>query len=85
MKAKILTPEEKLFDGEVGRVILPAVEGEMCLLPKHISLITILKKGLIRIFKPGSEHPIIIKSDGGICSFFSDNAVIILGDFDFDN
>jgi F0F1-type ATP synthase epsilon subunit len=57
----------------------------MCLLPKHISLITILKKGLIRIFKPGSEHPIIIKSDGGICSFFSDNAVIILGDFDFDN
>jgi F0F1-type ATP synthase epsilon subunit len=80
LKAKVLKLGEKLFDGKAIRIVLPAVNGEMCLLPRHISIITPLKKGIIKIFKPDSERPILIEINEGICSFSNNEAVFILGD-----
>jgi F-type H+-transporting ATPase subunit epsilon len=78
LRAKVLKLEKKLFDGKAARVVLPAANGEMCILPNHMSIITSLKKGSIRIFKTDSECPTIIEIDGGICSFFNNEAVFIL-------
>lgn len=80
MRAKILKLEKKLFDGEIAKVVLPAINGEMCLLPHHISIITILKKGAIKVFKPHNDHPVIIEIDGGLCSFSNNNAVLIVNE-----
>jgi len=80
LRAKVLKPEKKLFDGEVDRVVLPAAEGEMCILPNHMSIVTPLKKGSIRIFKPHNEYPTVIEVDGGVCSFFNNEAVFIIND-----
>jgi len=40
-----------IFEGECDFVTLPGSEGELTILPKHIPLITYLKKGKIRIKK----------------------------------
>ena len=80
MRAKILRLEEKLFDGEITKVVLPAVDGEMCLLPNHISVVTSLKKGIIKVFQPNSETPVILEIDGGLCSFSDNNAAVIVND-----
>ncbi|MDR0677572.1 MAG: F0F1 ATP synthase subunit epsilon [Holosporaceae bacterium] len=78
MKAKVLKLDQKLFDGEVDKVVLPALEGEMCLLPHHISIITSLKPGTIKIFKPQAERFIAIVVEEGVCSFSNEEAVFIL-------
>lgn len=78
MKVKVLELEKKLFDGEASKVLVPAVEGEMCLLPNHISIVTSLTIGRICIFRPDSDRPISIDVKGGICSFSGNNAVFIL-------
>jgi F-type H+-transporting ATPase subunit epsilon len=78
LKAKVLELEKKLFDGDVTKIVVPASEGEMCILPHHISIITTLKKGTIKIFRTVSERPLIINANGGICSFFNNEAIFIL-------
>jgi F-type H+-transporting ATPase subunit epsilon len=78
LKVKVLEFEKKLFDGEATRVILPAIDGEMCLLPHHISIITPLRKGVIKVFKPNGEYPVSIELEGGVCSFSDNIAVFII-------
>ncbi|MCR5225303.1 MAG: F0F1 ATP synthase subunit epsilon [Alphaproteobacteria bacterium] len=78
MKVKVLELEKKLYDGEALKVLVPAVEGEMCLLPNHISIVTSLSAGRICIFRPDSDRPISIDVSGGICSFANNQAVFIL-------
>ena len=44
---EIISPEKKMLSGKVSLVIIPGFEGEMTILPDHISLITFLKPGFI--------------------------------------
>lgn len=78
MRAKVLKLSEKLFDGEVVKIIVPSKEGEMCLLPNHMSIMTPLREGMIKIFRPGIERPISIPVNAGLCSFFDNTAIFIL-------
>jgi F0F1-type ATP synthase epsilon subunit len=78
LRAKVLKLDKKLFDGKATKVVIPAIDGEMCILQNHISIITPLKKGHIKIFKPDSERPTIIETDQGFCSFSDNKAVLIL-------
>jgi F-type H+-transporting ATPase subunit epsilon len=78
LRAKVLKLDKKLFDGKITKVVLPAVNGEMCILRNHMSIVTTLRKGDIKIFKPDGERPTIIEVDSGFCSFSDNNAVFIL-------
>lgn len=78
MNVKVLELEKKIFDGEAFKVIVPATEGEMCLLQNHISIITSLKKGVIKIYRDEIERPISVSVKSGICSFSNNSAVFIL-------
>lgn len=44
---QILTPEKRLFDGQVSKVTLPGTAGSFTVLPRHASLISSLSKGVI--------------------------------------
>lgn len=78
MKVKVLEREKKLFEGEADRVVLPAVQGEMCILPHHMSIITPIVAGKLRIFRRGVERPLSIPVNSGVFSFSDDTAVFVL-------
>jgi F0F1-type ATP synthase epsilon subunit len=78
LRAKVLGLEEKLFDDEVNKIILPATNGEMCILKNHTSIVTSLKKGVIKIFRTANARPLVISIYRGVCSFHKNNAIIIL-------
>ena len=78
MKVKILELGKTLFDGDAAKIILPATEGEMCILPEHISIFTSLEKGAIKVFRPGIDKPVTIHVESGVCSFSNNRAVCIL-------
>jgi F-type H+-transporting ATPase subunit epsilon len=42
---EIVTPEKKAYSGEVDSVVIPAVNGEMGVLPGHEPLMTMLEPG----------------------------------------
>ena len=57
-KVEIVNPEKSfLVKEDVLEVVVPAFEGEMGILKDHISIISFLKPGIIKVFsKSGDEN-----------------------------
>ena len=75
-KVEIVNPE-KLFlvKDDVSEVVVPAFEGEMGILKDHISIISFLKPGIIKIFsKSGNENYYV---EDGIVEFKNNNLSIL--------
>ena len=51
MTLEILTPEKKIFSGEVYGVQLPGISGLFEVLDKHAPLVSALKSGKLKILK----------------------------------
>jgi F-type H+-transporting ATPase subunit epsilon len=51
MNLEILTPESKIFSGDVYGVQLPGIGGSFELLDKHAPLVSALKNGTLKILK----------------------------------
>ncbi|MCX6335936.1 MAG: ATP synthase F1 subunit epsilon [Bacteroidetes bacterium] len=51
MNVEILTPEKKLYSGDVYGVQLPGITGLFEILDKHAPLVSALGKGTIKILK----------------------------------
>jgi F-type H+-transporting ATPase subunit epsilon len=55
MKLEILTPEKKLFSGDVYGVQLPGITGLFEVLNKHAPLVSALGKGNLKILKSKND------------------------------
>ncbi len=61
LKLEIVTPEGLIFQSDVKSVTFPGEEGEFGVLPKHASLLSLLKPGVIEITLPdGKQESIVI-------------------------
>ena len=60
LKLEILTPDAKIFEGDVDIVHLPGAEGEMDILPQHETGITELAAGELRITYQGKTEILAI-------------------------
>jgi len=75
-KIEIVNPEKSfLIKEDVLEVIVPAFEGEMGILKDHISIISFLKPGIIRVLsKSGDENYYV---EDGIVEFKNNNLSIL--------
>ena len=56
-KLEIINPEQSfLVKEDVVEVVVPAFEGEMGILKDHISIISFLKPGIIKVITKSSEE-----------------------------
>ena len=76
-KIEIVTPEKVIFsDDKVLEVILPSYEGEMGILKDHISIISFLRPGIIKILKSPENVSSFFVQDG-IVEFYNNNLTIL--------
>ena len=75
-KVEIVNPEKSfLIKEDVSEVVVPAFEGEMGILKNHISIISFLKPGVIKILsKSGDENYYV---EDGIVEFKNNNLSIL--------
>mgnify|MGYP001340216307 CR=1 FL=1 len=75
-KVEIVNPEKSfLIKEDVYEVVVPAFEGEMGILKDHISIISFLKPGIIKISsKSGDENYYV---EDGIVEFKNNNLSIL--------
>ena len=73
---EIVNPEKSFLSKDnVSEVVVPAFEGEIGILKDHISIISFLKPGIIKVFS-GSEEENFFVEDGIV--EFKDNSLSIL-------
>ena len=76
-KVEIVNPEKSFLTKEdVTEVVVPAFEGEMGILKDHISIISFLKPGLVRVIDMNSAEETYYVEDGII--EFKNNCLSIL-------
>ena len=81
-KIEIVNPERSFLSKEgVSEVVVTAFEGDMGILKDHISIISFLKPGLVRVFEGSNEETYYVED--GIIEF-KDNCLSILTSNIFD-
>ena len=75
-KIEIVNPEKSFLSKEdVTEVVVPAFEGEMGILKDHISIISFLKPGIIKIFSKSGEENYYVED--GIVEFKNNNLSVL--------
>ena len=75
-KFEIVSPEKVIFSDNTTMVTLPSYEGEMSVLKNHISIITFLRPGKIKV-KKNDENIDEFFVEDGIVEYFNDSLVVL--------
>jgi len=76
---EILTPEKKLYSGEVYGVQLPGISGSFEVLDKHAPLVSALKAGRLKVLKDKQNHLAYFDIQGGFVEVL-DNKITVLAE-----
>ena len=75
-KIEIVNPEKSFLSKDnVTEVVVPAYEGEMGILKDHVSIISFLKPGIIKIYSLSNEDKYYVED--GIIEFKNNNLSIL--------
>jgi len=77
MNLEILTPDKKVFEGEVTSVTVPGTMGSFEILNHHAPIISTLEDGKLTVRGSGKEDVFLIH--GGVVEV-SNNKVIVLAE-----
>jgi len=75
-KLEIISPERIIFSDDIKMVTLPSYEGDMSILKNHISVITLLRPGIIKVQKNNGNFEDFFVQDGTV-EYFNDSLVVL--------
>ena len=75
-KIEIISPEKIIFSDNTTVAILPSYEGDMEVLKHHISIIILLRPGIIKIQKNDGNFEEFFVQDGTV-EYFNDSLVLL--------
>ena len=73
---RVLAPDQSVFDGSADEVILPSTTGQLGILPGHVSLLTALDFGVLRVREGNGWTAIALQ--GGFCEVDSDEVTVLV-------
>lgn len=78
MNLEILTPEKKVFSGDVYGVQLPGITGFFEVLEKHAPLVSALKNGRLKILKDKNNHLAFFDIQSGFVEVINNNVSVLV-------
>ena len=75
-KLEIISPERIIFSNDAKMVTLPSYEGDMSILKNHISIITLLRPGIVKVQKKDGNFKNFFVQDGTV-EYFNDSLVVL--------
>ena len=75
----VVSAEEQIYAGEAEFVVLPGVDGELGIYPRHTPLFTQIRPGAVRIKRPGEAQDEFVFVQGGFLEI-QPNKVTVLAD-----
>lgn len=78
MILEILTPEKKLFSGEVYGVQMPGISGSFEVLDKHAPLVSALKAGKLKVLKDKVKDVENYDIQGGFVEVLNNKVTVLV-------
>jgi F-type H+-transporting ATPase subunit epsilon len=79
LHAKVLTPEGKVFEGDVEQLSTRTAVGEIGVLAKHVPVLARLRPTELRLHMPGGEVQRWAQAEGWL-QVFANNATVLVGE-----
>jgi F-type H+-transporting ATPase subunit epsilon len=76
MKLEIITPDKKLFEGQVKSAVFPGAEGSFGVQNNHAAMIATLKSGNIELIEENNTTQTITVK-GGVVEIFKNNVIVL--------
>ena len=73
---RVLAPDQSVFDDTADEIILPSTTGLLGVLPGHISMVTAIDFGVLRVLKNGSWDSIALT--GGFAEVESNEVTVLV-------
>ena len=73
---RVLAPDQSVFDDTADEIILPSTTGLLGVLPGHISMVTAIDFGVLRVLKNGNWDSIALT--GGFAEVESDEVTVLV-------
>jgi len=78
MNLEILTPEKKLYSGEVYGVQMPGISGSFEVLEKHAPLVSALKAGRVKVLRDKQNHFSYYDIQGGFVEVLNNRVTVLV-------
>ena len=78
MNLEILTPEKKIFSGEVYGVQMPGISGSFEVLENHAPIVSALKPGPLKILKDKQNHVAKYKIQSGFVEVLNNHVTVMV-------
>jgi F-type H+-transporting ATPase subunit epsilon len=77
MRIDVVSAEKSIYSGDAEFVVLPGVQGELGIYPRHTPLITQIKAGVVRIKVPGKTEEEAVYVQGGFLEVQPDHVNVL--------
>nr|WP_193782424.1 ATP synthase F1 subunit epsilon [Nitritalea halalkaliphila] len=75
MQLEIVTPDKKIFEGQVTEATFPGANGSFQVLQNHAAIVSALAKGVVAYSGPAGKASMVV--DGGVVEV-KDNKIVLL-------
>jgi len=78
IKISILTPKRIVCNQTADEIVLPASNGELGILENHVTLVTVIETGLVRIRVGDKWTPMLLS--GGVAQIEQNQLIVVVND-----
>jgi F-type H+-transporting ATPase subunit epsilon len=78
MNLEILTPEKKMYSGEVYGIQMPGIGGSFEVLEKHAPLVSALKAGRLKVLLDKQNHTVHFDIQGGFVEVLHNKVTVLV-------
>lgn len=77
MHVEVVSNEENIYSGEVSFVVVPTLEGELGIYPRHEPIMSLVRPGVLRLTVPDHKEEILVAVSGGVLEVQPDKLTLL--------
>ncbi|WP_416191813.1 F0F1 ATP synthase subunit epsilon [Neisseria sp. CCUG12390] len=66
MQVEVVSSEQNIYSGEASFVVVPTVQGELGIYPRHEPIMSLVRPGALRLTVPGQTEEVLVAVSGGL-------------------
>lgn len=77
MQVEVVSNQENIFSGEASFVVVPTVQGELGIYPRHEPIMSLVRPGALRLQVPGQQEEVLVAVSGGVLEVQPDKLTVL--------
>lgn len=77
MQVEVVSNEQNIYSGEASFVVVPTLNGELGIYPRHEPIMSLVRPGVLRLTVPGESEEILVAISGGVLEVQPDKLMVL--------